>query len=235
MEWLVIDSGKQLPEDIMNKDKALLNQMGQNPRPLLHFYTWEGSCLTYGYFIDPSKHLHMHAIESNKIKIARRPTGGGIVFHMTDFAFSILLPTLHPRCSLNSLENYAFINAIVAEAVSPLGEHKKGKLWCCENKKNQDPFCMAGPTQYDIVVEGKKMGGAAQRRTKTGLLHQGSISLAFPPEELLRQVLKNKNISTTMRGNSYVFLEDNWTNEQLSHLRQGVKQNIIERFLCIVD
>ena len=40
---------------------------------------------------------------------------------------------------------------------------------------------MAKPTPFDLVIEGKKVGGAAQRRTRKGLLHQGSLSVCPPP------------------------------------------------------
>lgn len=39
---------------------------------------------------------------------------------------------------------------------------------------------MAEPTLYDLLIDGKKAVGAAQRKVKEGLLHQGSISLRLP-------------------------------------------------------
>jgi lipoate-protein ligase A len=40
------------------------------------------------------------------------------------------------------------------------------------------PLCFANPVRADVIVNGRKVAGAAQRRTRTGLLHQGSIQLA---------------------------------------------------------
>jgi lipoate-protein ligase A len=40
-----------------------------------------------------------------------------------------------------------------------------------------------------VMLEGRKVGGAAQRRTRHGLLHQGSICLGLVPEECLRDIL----------------------------------------------
>jgi lipoate-protein ligase A len=35
--------------------------------------------------------------------------------------------------------------------------------------------CFAGPVRYDVVDGTRKVAGGAQRRTKRGLLHQGSV------------------------------------------------------------
>jgi lipoate-protein ligase A len=35
--------------------------------------------------------------------------------------------------------------------------------------------CFANPVPADVLVNGQKIAGAAQRRTRTGLLQQGSI------------------------------------------------------------
>jgi lipoate-protein ligase A len=35
--------------------------------------------------------------------------------------------------------------------------------------------CFANPVRADVMIDGRKIAGAAQRRTRGGLLHQGSI------------------------------------------------------------
>jgi len=35
--------------------------------------------------------------------------------------------------------------------------------------------CFANPVRADVLIDGRKIAGAAQRRTRQGLLHQGSI------------------------------------------------------------
>jgi lipoate-protein ligase A len=222
--WRVIESGFLSPEAIMAKDAALLAQLDPSGPSLLHFYEWNVPCLTYGYFIDLACHIDLEALQQQGVQTARRPTGGGIIFHLTDFAFSILIPASHPRLSLNTLENYAFINQKVAEAVVHFAvQFLRPQLLVQESlclSKECHAFCMAKPTQYDLIIQGKKVGGAAQRRTKQGLLHQASLSLLFPPIELLYRVLnKKEEVLKAMKEQSYCLLPEQSTAQELQEAR----------------
>jgi lipoate-protein ligase A len=237
--WQVIESGSLSPASIMEKDQALLNQFeSTSSHPILHLYEWEGKCLTYGYFTNPADHLNLSALQENQLHIARRPTGGGLIFHLTDFAFSVLIPSTHPAFSTNTLENYAFINKKIAQVIAELTactihpqlyeDHAS-----CVNTHCLS-FCMAQPTQYDLIVNGKKVGGAAQRRTKWGYLHQGSISLAMPPISLLKSVLKDKGVLSAMQQNTQTLLAEPWTPLTLEQTRLELKKLLKQSFMDIV-
>ena len=199
----VIDSGKLDPDAVMAKDASLLEQLNPEGRPIIHFYEWSVPCLTYGYFTDPGRHLDLKALEVSGLHLARRPTGGGIIFHLTDFAFSVLIPANHPSFSQNTLENYALVNRPVAFAISEIAPSPPGLHSAYFCPKGESPsFCMAKPTLFDLVIEGKKVGGAAQRRTRKGLLHQASLSVCLPPFGLLEKVLRDRKVLVSMRENS---------------------------------
>jgi lipoate-protein ligase A len=185
----ILDTGIQSAEANMSLDARLLENLSQEP--ILHLYQWARPSATFGYFIRPEHHLK----ETGKIDLARRPTGGGIVFHIWDLAFSFLLPSSHPAFSLNTLENYEFVNGAVLEVMQKLFRLDEVEL-ITQNGPTLGPdcqhFCMAKPTQYDVVYKGMKIAGAAQRRRKQGFLHQGTISLALPDFDLLREVLLHR-------------------------------------------
>lgn len=207
-QWQVIDSGIQSPTRNMEMDLHFLQNICSYDHPILHFYDWQGPCATHGYFIDPSKYLNKNAI--HKINLARRPTGGGIVFHLTDLAFSVVIPASHPAYSTNTLDNYSFVNTIVSQAIVQFKKDITPHLLAHESKSSQEEccqFCMAKPTIYDVVIDGKKVGGAAQRRTKDGFLHQGTISLLMPHDPLLKDVLQPQ-ILDAMLQNSYPLIEN---------------------------
>lgn len=186
----IFDTGISPAEENMRFDEKLLENLDPVGDPILHLYDWARPSATFGYFIRPENHLNSHP----DIDFARRPTGGGIVFHIWDLAFSFLMPSEHPQFSLSTLDNYRFVNRAVLETVQSyfsltpelIPQDAAALGPDCQN------FCMAKPTQYDVVYQGRKIAGAAQRRRRQGYLHQGTISLCVPNLELLNEVLKSK-------------------------------------------
>lgn len=175
------------PQEIMDKDRFLLEHLESSL--ILHLYNWGTPCLTIGYFLQAEDHLHLKELQEEGIVIARRPTGGGISFHLTDFSFSVLIPLSDSRVSSVTKENYALVNTQVIQAL--LSYQKQiPSLTLSSLEHPAGPFCMARPTIFDIMMGGKKIGGAAQRRTKKGILHQGTLSLTPVPKKILQKVLK---------------------------------------------
>jgi lipoate---protein ligase len=223
VKWKVIDTGISSPEKNMQIDVELLDNL---EIPTLHLYEWKGDCATYGHFTKPENFLNMDAVKKRGLNLAKRPTGGGIIFHLWDFAFSILVPADHPAFSRNVLDNYAYVNNIVIRALK-----KEGCDLLSQEQQPQDEqcryFCMAKPTRYDVMLGEKKVGGAAQRCTKKGFLHQGTISLVSPPEEYLKDVLLSENnVLEAMKMNSYYLLGDNWNDNELSLSRKKIKKEL---------
>jgi lipoate---protein ligase len=187
-----LDSGACKAEENMARDADLLKDLASLAKPLLHLYDWEGPSLTYGYFVKPEKLLNVESLKKRGIQAARRPTGGGVVFHLWDLAFSFLMPSHHPKFSLNPLQNYHFVNQAVLNAMEEYLKASSLELIPDHFPKvssESEFFCMARPTKYDVVLNGVKIAGAAQRLTKAGYLHQGTISLASPDRALLEDVL----------------------------------------------
>jgi lipoate-protein ligase A len=238
LQWEIIDSGSLSPQAIMEKDAQLLRSLQKNHAPILHLYDWDSPCLTYGYFTDPQKHLSLEALQRNQIELARRPTGGGIIFHLTDFAFSVILPESFPGYTLNTLENYALVNHRIANVIKSFKNNQIIPTFLSKEDVSENPclgFCMAKPTEYDLIVEGKKVGGAAQRRMKQGLLHQASLSLSGISESVLQDILKNKTVVNAMREQSYCLLQEFVTPQELKQARQDLKHLIQNEFLRSVS
>ena len=115
-ECIIIHTGQKSAEENMRCDAELLENAKNFSKPVLHFYEWEFPSATYGYFADPASLLFLDQI--GPLNLARRPTGGGVIFHIWDFAFSILVPANSALYSVNTLSNYALINAIVLSSIS---------------------------------------------------------------------------------------------------------------------
>src|SRR5262245_13891861 len=92
MQWDIIETSLAPASEIMDKDARLLEDLSAHRRPILHFYQWERDSATYGYFTNPGNYLNLSRAEKRGLALAKRPTGGGIVFHVWDLAFSVLVP-----------------------------------------------------------------------------------------------------------------------------------------------
>ncbi|MBS0626960.1 MAG: lipoate--protein ligase family protein, partial [Verrucomicrobia bacterium] len=222
-------------ERIMQKDQELLEKMPLEKDPILHFYEWNGPSATYGYFLDPNKFFCMNSVEKLGLQLARRPTGGGIIFHLWDFAFSALIPSSHPSFSQNTLQNYAYINLKVLAAVEEFLQIRGFELTDEDGQilgEGCGNFCMAKPTRYDVMLGGRKVAGAAQRKTKGGFLHQGSISLVMPSKEWLQEVLLSElNVLEAMSLFTFPLLGEKALPSEVPLKRKEIQKLIIKHFI----
>jgi len=146
-------------------DEALLEQ---SPSPVLRFYGWRRPSVSFGYF---GNHSDV-AEHEQKRELVRRWTGGGIVLHGEDFTYSIIVRTHDAAPPLPAARA---LYPQVHEAVRrTLGTGAEITLAAEATPKISDA-CYANPVFADALWRGQKIAGAAQRRTRGGLLHQGSI------------------------------------------------------------
>src|SRR3990167_911422 len=219
----ILDTGKAHAQENMRIDAELLGSL--KDQPILHFYRWEGPSLTFGYFIRPEEWLDLQVVNSYHLQLAKRPTGGGSLFHIWDLAFSFLLPSSHPCFSLNTLENYRFVNQVVAYACGEI--FPSFTIDLAPQDFSKDPtvtrFCMANPSRYDVIDQGKKIAGSSQRKTNRGYLHQGSISLAVPDFSWMEPLfLPSVRESVVARMKNFTFAP--LQNPNLSLLEEARKQ-----------
>jgi len=231
-EWNILDTGMHTAEENMAIDADLLDSLDQHALPILHFYDWKGDAATYGHFVDPADFLNLNRAREKGLALAKRPTGGGIVFHIWDLAFSVLIPSGHTYFSANTLDNYAFVNNAVLTAVRGFLNQRETPELICENSPAFDPscmrFCMAQPTKYDVVLNGKKIAGAAQRKTKKGFLHQGTIALKMPSIAYLEQVLlPETKVLDAILAHTFPLLTPH---DDLDGGREELKQALINSF-----
>jgi lipoate-protein ligase A len=228
-DWEIIDTGFQSAEENMRFDGQLLEKAEAFSCPVLHFYDWAGESATYGYFTDPSKLINLDNARHLSLQLARRPTGGGMVFHIWDMAFSVLVPATSPEFSSNTLENYSFVNRAVLGAVKEFLDPHPELVLTREDFRAWDPdcshFCMAKPTKYDVMWNGRKVAGAAQRKTRKGFLHQGTIALVTPPLEYLKQVLlPGTKVQEAMVAHTCPLLEKSVTPLEMTHAKQRLRE-----------
>jgi lipoate-protein ligase A len=160
----------------MALDEVLLRTAAQRGRPLLRVYAWERPAISIGYF------QKFPADLAAKFEIVRRPTGGGLVYHVDDTTFTVVAPPGHRLHKLTAAEAYCAIHEAVATTLTQESE--------ISNLKSPPPRgayeCFQQPVAGDVVAEGRKLAGGAQRRNRDGMLHQGSIAARVSGNQLCR-------------------------------------------------
>ncbi len=230
MAWNILETKATSASANMELDAQLLENLGSQEKPILHLYEWEKESATFGYFVKPEELLNLEEAEKRGIDLARRPTGGGVVFHMWDLAFSVLVPAKSPLFSTNTLDNYNLVNRVVKDVVQKfIGEEMS---LTPDDAPFQDltctHFCMARPTKYDVMLQGKKIAGAAQRKTKDGFLHQGTIALMRPDEELLAALLPSSAVREAMMRTTFPLLKNS---RDLREGRQELCEHLKRHFI----
>ena len=136
--------------------------------PVLRVYGWEegwGSC---GYFV-PAAEVD-EALPG--LPWVRRWTGGGIVDHRSDWTYTLVVPCGQALAGLRGGESYRIIHAALAAALTAEGVALAGHAGPARGG-----VCFARAVEHDLVdAAGRKLAGAGQRRTRAGLLHQGSLA-----------------------------------------------------------
>jgi lipoyl(octanoyl) transferase len=153
-------------------DEALLAEAAA---PILRFYRWQKPAISFGYF---GRYADA-ADEANGRDIVRRWTGGGIVPHGDDVTYSIMVPSAHPLLAQSSPEIYAAVHEAIRVAL--LTNRIEARLAEQATPKISDA-CFANAVRADLLSGDRKIAGAAHRRARAGLLHQGSIQRNDLPE-----------------------------------------------------
>jgi lipoate-protein ligase A len=175
--WLRLISGPVHAALNMGVDAALLEAAPSLGQPVLRFYSWTERAASFGYFQKFAEVRQMTRLRP----LVRRPTGGGLVPHDTDWTYSLAIPPGHAWYALAAVESYRRVHEWVRAAFIKLGVPTELASGC---RKAQPGQCFAGHEKFDVLWHGQKIAGAAQRRTRTGLLIQGSVQP--PPIKLDR-------------------------------------------------
>ena len=163
----------------MAVDEALLRFC--HAHPVLRIYAWQEPAVSIGYF------QSIKVVPLNRPFI-RRLTGGGLVDHAHDFTYTLVLPRHHFIVKHGTSESYRLIHETIQAAIADYGLDTK--LAPIPSEDNS-PHCFQKPVKFDLInKQGKKIAGAAQRRTQTAVLHQGSLLLDLSFDKFLPYFFK---------------------------------------------
>lgn len=151
--------------------------------PVLRVYRWQGAWASIGYFGE----IEAARAAFPGVPIVRRWTGGGMVDHRADWTYSLIVPRRAALSNLRGAESYRLIHAAVAAMLQKCGTAARLSEGAEETGA---ALCFENPVCHDLLAEdGRKLAGAGQRRSRRGLLHQGSVSGACAISQRRAEIL----------------------------------------------
>ncbi|MCC5805525.1 MAG: lipoate--protein ligase family protein [Opitutales bacterium] len=213
-----------LPEDRreaaanMAIDLWMLRTAGMHPGAgtLFHGYGWSEPAFTFGQsqrWHDIRAHIEKITRGGRPVPaLIRRPTGGGLVDHRRDWTYALVFPARSAAAADRPAGLYIRVHHLLADA---LGEaNVAARLKECPppgacSSENGAPahnrlgrggpsVCFDDPVPGDLLdpATGVKVAGAAMKRTRDGVLFQGSVvaeALAFPAaREVVRRAFLSR-------------------------------------------
>jgi lipoate-protein ligase A len=201
-DWLLLRSGAGSAAFNMAVDDALLLRVREVGKPVLRFYAWSEPAASFGYF-----QRYAEVAKATPLRpLVRRPTGGGIVPHDRDWTYSVVLPPGHFWYQLKAIESYRRVHEWLRAAFNETGIPAE---LASERRREVAGQCFAGAEQFDVLAQNRKIAGAAQRRTRDGLLIQGSVQ---PPAGVKREAWEDRVCDVAVKN-----WQVSWLQWQLPH------------------
>lgn len=185
--WRFIDSGAGSASFNMALDEAIAASVrnGECP-PTLRFYSWDRPSLSLGCF-QKSSDLDLDYCRQSTIPFVRRPTGGRAVLHDDELTYSFSVRTDREPFSKGLMESYRRISHVFDLAFRKIGIQVEPKM---QRERGRvltgNPLCFGSSSYGELLLNNRKIVGAAQKRWKDGLLQQGSIPYTGDKDMIVR-------------------------------------------------
>ena len=169
-------------------DAALLADLEKSPEPrtTLRFYTWARPTLSLGRNQKEERAADVAYCRNHGIDIVHRPTGGRAVLHDDELTYAIVSndssyfgDTIYANYKRVSEALCAGFNLLGIPAVLAPDTLKPSEL-----PDGVDPPCFLSPSRYELMVQGRKIVGSAQRRLRRSFLQHGSMPIRINFETL---------------------------------------------------
>ncbi|MCK5439198.1 MAG: lipoate--protein ligase family protein [Gemmatimonadetes bacterium] len=185
--WRLLETGARPGAWNMTCDRAVLSAVedGGTP-PTLRFYGWSPPAVSIGRHQPNPEPEAIRTLDVRGVDCVRRPTGGRAVYHgpiAEELTYSVVAPIGVPPFAGRGADAYRRIHSALAAALVELGV---GATLASDGagrrlralRPDDRLACFASPVGDEVTVDGKKLVGSAQRRTRRAFLQHGSIPLA---------------------------------------------------------
>jgi lipoyl(octanoyl) transferase len=158
----------------MAADEALVQIAAETGVASLRFYGWSPPTLSLGYFQRAAERLRDPRLA--ELPWVRRPSGGSALVHHHEITYALAVP---PGPAWRAGGPWMLrMHAVIVRALGDLGV--AGHLaiaTAADAARHGDFLCFQHIAPGDVVCDGKKVVGSAQRKFSRALMQHGSILL----------------------------------------------------------
>ncbi|MEI6321868.1 MAG: hypothetical protein WCP60_02045 [bacterium] len=173
----------------MALDEVLLRRVSKTT---MRIYRWEAPCVSFGYFQKYTEVRFAHPSSP----LVRRWTGGGMVEHGADLTFSLMVPREVAFGQYSPAQFYKILHRAFASAITRFT--KLEIVMAGDREILTGPSCFSAPARDDLIWQGNKILGGAQRRSEGALLYQGSLQGCREISWGMREALLHEQLASAL-------------------------------------
>jgi lipoyl(octanoyl) transferase len=179
--WRLIDTGPLSGAENMAIDEALLACFDpEESLPILRLYGWSPPAFSHGRFQQPEETVSLEKCAAAGVQVVRRITGGGLLYHGEELTYALVCPAAFVPGTLNVKSAFFHLTSFLIAFYRRLGlapVHAADYYAGSRQLGGRSALCFAGTESCDILINGRKIGGNAQRRVKNIIFQHGSIPM----------------------------------------------------------
>jgi len=189
-KFRLIRSGASDAMSNMALDEKIFHRYIEDGIPVFRIYGWESPSFTYGISQKPENEIDTKRCALDGIGIAKRMTGGGVLFHHNEITYSLVCSKEDIGEPDSVFVSYRRICAFLISFYRSLGLDASFALEAEGFKREcaQHALCSASREKYDIVINSRKIGGNAQKRKARAVFQHGSIPISVDWDLVRRYV-----------------------------------------------
>jgi lipoate-protein ligase A len=222
--WRFIDSGPCDAAYNMALDESIsIAVRNGDSLPTLRFYGWLQPSVSIGAF-QKITDVDTGYCADHDVRVVRRPTGGRGILHGEELTYSFSAKN-EGLFSQGLLDSYRKISGAFS-----LGLERQGLSVRMEAQRERgrslarSPLCFQSASYGELVSNGKKLIGSAQKRWGDGFLQQGSVPYRVDCATLAA-VFKNRGQMSKGQDEDFMGLKDiihDFDNEEFrKHLKES--------------
>jgi len=216
----IVDSGFLSGQENMKLDQQQLHRAAKEQQyvPQIRFYGWKPWSVSIGANQNIES-IDVDECSKRNIAVVRRPTGGRAVLHANEITYCIVTK-INPAFTIH---NYYFVihqqilkalDTIVGNSAITYQKSQPHFRELYHNTKSGSVACFAASARYELLANGKKIVGSAQRVYENTLLQHGSILLDSGHEKIIdlvsfSSIEEKLNLKSILNSNSTTLSEIN--------------------------